>query len=91
MHFDRFVRATCSAYSVGLTCAIMNFGQGLFACEGRPVSKSFYVGVQVSMAIAKEDKMPVPKQVQKRYKQDFNRYLKQIQKTKKIQKERKAA
>jgi hypothetical protein len=43
------------------------------------------------MAIEKEDKMPVPKQVQKRYKQDFNRYLKQIQKTKKIQADRKVA
>lgn len=45
----------------------------------------------MSMAIPKEEKMPVPKQVQKRYKQDFNRYLKQIQKTQKIQKDRKVA
>ncbi len=33
-----------------------------------------------------ESKGPVPKQVQKRYKQDLSRYRKQIQKLKKIQK-----
>ncbi len=71
----------------------MNFGQGLLAKTYRVAQslKSFFVGVRNSMAISKEDKMPVPKQVQKRYKQDFNRYLKQIQKTQKIQKDRKAA
>lgn len=33
----------------------------------------------------KEVKVPVPKQVQKRYKQDLSRYRKQIQKLKKLQ------
>ncbi len=37
------------------------------------------------MATKREEKLPVPKQVQKRYKQDLNRYRKQIQKSKKMQ------
>ena len=37
------------------------------------------------MALKKEKKMPVPKQVQKRYEQELNKYRKQIQKSQKIQ------
>lgn len=39
------------------------------------------------MALEKQEKkMPVPKQVQKRYKQELNKYRKQIQKSQNIQK-----
>lgn len=37
------------------------------------------------MALPKEKKMPVPKQVQKRYEQELNKYRKQIQKSQNIQ------
>ena len=37
------------------------------------------------MAFEKDKKMPVPKQVQKRYEQELNKYRKQIQKSQKIQ------
>jgi Skp family chaperone for outer membrane proteins len=46
--------------------------------------------VRITMAL-KNEKVPVPKQVQKRYKQEFNRYKKQIQKLEKIQAGKKAA
>ncbi|MBX3074790.1 hypothetical protein KF913_12750 [Candidatus Obscuribacterales bacterium] len=46
--------------------------------------------VRINMAL-KNEKVPVPKQVQKRYKQEFNRYKKQIQKLEKIQAGQKAA
>lgn len=40
------------------------------------------------MALKEEKKMPVPKQVQKRYKQELNKYRKQIKKNEDIQKDR---
>ena len=43
------------------------------------------------MASKKEVKVPVPKQVQKRYKQELTRYRKQIQKSNKVQKTNRAA
>ncbi len=39
------------------------------------------------MALQEEKKMPVPKQVQKRYKQELNKYRKQIKKNEDIQKD----
>lgn len=39
------------------------------------------------MALKREKKMPVPKQVQKRYKQELNKYRKQIKKNEDIQKD----
>lgn len=46
--------------------------------------------VEITMAL-KNEKMPVPKQVQKRYQQELDRYQKQIQKLEKIQAGKKAA
>ena len=40
------------------------------------------------MALKEEKKMPVPQQVQKRYKQELNKYRKQIKKNEDIQKDR---
>ncbi len=40
------------------------------------------------MALKREKKMPVPKQVQKRYKQELNKYRKQIKKNEDIQKDK---
>jgi hypothetical protein len=39
------------------------------------------------MALQEEKKMPVPNQVQKRYKQELNKYRKQIKKNEDIQKD----
>jgi hypothetical protein len=52
--------------------------------------KNILSGVIDTMAL-KNEKVPVPKQVQKRYKQDQNRYRKQIQKLQKMQAGHKAA